>query len=267
MVLTTMNVCEGGEMREADIESAPAEIASPLSSELKEVARKKIYFGHQSVGFNIVDGINDIIEIHQGSGLNLVKTNDPLAFKVAVFAHFTVGENGDPISKINDFERSMDKGIGGNAGIAFFKFCYVDINRTTSTEKIFATYKSTIERLKNKYPKTRFVHLTVPLTVSKFSLRSLINKVTGREDNNIRRNMFNEMIIQEYKSKDPIFDLAAFESTYPNGNRSAFSGGGKTYYSLVPEYTDDDGHLNERGRRIVAAKLLKFLSKIDTEAN
>ena len=264
LVLMTISISEGGEMREDNNESAKTEAAAALDSVLKNVAGKRIYFGHQSVGFNILEGISDIVKDHPGSGLNLVKTNDPLAFKVPVFAHFTVGENEDPSSKIDDFARSMDKGIGGNAEIAFFKFCYVDVNRTTNTDKIFAAYKNTMERLKNKYPQTRFVHVTAPLTVSKFSVRSLIKKVLGTEDNNIRKNTFNEMIVREYKSKDPIFDLAAIESTYPDGSRSVFTVGGKTYYSLAPEYTEDDGHLNEKGRMIMAAELLKFLSQIDT---
>lgn len=264
VVLMTINIGEGGEMREANNESAKTEAAAALDSALRNVAGKRIYFGHQSVGFNILDGISDIVKDHPGSGLSLVKTSDPLVFKTPVFAHFTVGTNEDPSSKIEDFAHSMDKGIGGNAEIAFFKFCYVDVNRTTNIDKMFVAYKTTMERLKNKYPKTRFVHVTAPLTVSKFSARSLIKKVLGTEDNNIRKNTFNQMLVQEYMGKDPIFDLAAIESTYPDGSRSVFTAGGKTYYSLAPEYTDDDGHLNERGRRIVAAELLKFLSQIGT---
>lgn len=264
LALMTIHISEGGEMREDNNESAKTEAVAALDSQLRTVAGKRIYFGHQSVGFNILEGISDIVKDHPGSGLNLLKTNDPLAFKVPVFAHFTVGENEDPSSKIDDFARSMDNGIGGNAEIAFFKFCYVDVTRMTNTDKMFAAYKSTMERLKNKYPKTRFVHVTAPLTVSKFSARSLIKKVLGTEDNNVRKNAFNEMLVQEYKSKDPIFDLAAIESTYADGSRSVFTAGGKTYYSLAQEYTEDDGHLNENGRRIMAAALLKFLSQIDT---
>jgi len=264
LVLMTINISEGGAMRKANDEAENTEAAAALDSSLRNVADKRIYFGHQSIGFNILDGIGDIAKDHPGSGLNLVKTNDPLAFKVPVFAHFTVGENEDPSSKIDDFARSLDKGIGGNAEIAFFKFCYVDINRTTNIDKIFAAYKSTMERLKSQYPNTRFVHVTAPLTLSNFSVSSLIKKVLGSEDNNIRKNTFNEMLVREYKGKDPIFDLAAIESTYPDGSRSVFKEGGKPYYSLAPEYTEDGGHLNEKGRRIMAAELLKLLSQIDT---
>jgi lysophospholipase L1-like esterase len=54
--------------------------------------------------------------------------------------------------------------------------------------------------------------------------------------------------------------MAAVESTYPDGRPCTFRVAGRTYESLVPEYTTDGGHLNERGRRAVAAQLLVFLA-------
>lgn len=229
---------------------------------LQTVAKKRIYFGHQSVGLNIIDGINDILKEHPDAGLRIVKTTDPLALNSPVFAHSMVGENEDPVSKINDFVRSMETGIGGKAEIAFFKFCYVDITRNTDVDKVFASYKSAMQRLKDKYPNTQFLHLTVPLSLSLPSLKGWIKGVLGREDNNIKKNVFNAMLRREYGGRDPIFDLAAIESTYPDGRKASFISNGTTYYSLVPDYTHDDGHLNETGRRIMAGQLLKFLSQL-----
>ena len=34
---------------------------------------------------------------------------------------------------------------------------------------------------------------------------------------------------------------------------------GKEYYTLIPDYTDDGGHLNDLGKEIIAEKLLLFL--------
>jgi len=34
---------------------------------------------------------------------------------------------------------------------------------------------------------------------------------------------------------------------------------GKKYYSMTPTYTDDGGHLNERGRKKVAEQFLLFM--------
>jgi hypothetical protein len=49
------------------------------------------------------------------------------------------------------------------------------------------------------------------------------------------------------------------ESTFPDGTRETFSSDEKTYYALVPEYTYDDGHLNETGRKKAAEQLLLLL--------
>jgi len=54
-----------------------------------------------------------------------------------------------------------------------------------------------------------------------------------------------------------------YESTLPDGKRSKFTKDGKEYFDLAPEYTFDDGHLNERGRRWVAQHLLTFLSELN----
>lgn len=229
---------------------------------LQKVAEKRIYFGHQSVGLNIIDGIHDILKDHQGVELKMVKTTDPAVLNSPVFAHSMIGENEDPVSKINDFVRSMDSGLGGKAEIAFFKFCYVDITRSTDVEKIFSAYKSALQRLKEKYPHTKFVHLTAPLSLSLPSLKGWIKGVLGREDNNIKKNAFNAMLRREYGGSGLLFDVAAIESTHPDGRKASFTSSGTTYDSLVPNYTNDDGHLNETGRKIMAAQLLKFLSTL-----
>lgn len=78
------------------------------------------------------------------------------------------------------------------------------------------------------------------------------------------------MLRAEYEDKEPIFDLAAIESMSPGGKREIFEKDGSTFYSLAPAYTDDGGHLNEIGSKIVASELLYFLAnlkKIDTRTN
>jgi len=70
------------------------------------------------------------------------------------------------------------------------------------------------------------------------------------------------MLRKEYLGKEPLFDIAQAESTRPDGTRSTFTNNGTTYYSLVSEYTDDDGHLNELGQQAVAQDLLILLAKL-----
>jgi len=247
--------CGGGGMSSSN--------ATVSEAVLKKVAEKKIYFGHQSVGFNIIEGIDDILKEKTGNRLHIVKTDDPAMFKSPLFGHSTVGSNDDPTSKVQDFSSSMERGLGNTIDIAFFKFCYIDIHKGSDIGKIFMVYKETMDRLRKEYPKTRFVHVTVPLTVTEPSVKTFIKKVLGKEDNNIKRNAYNELLLKEYAGKEPVFDLAKVESTYPDGRKNTFSAGGKQYPSLVPDYSDDGGHLNLRGRRVVAAELLKFLASVE----
>jgi hypothetical protein len=74
----------------------------------------------------------------------------------------------------------------------------------------------------------------------------------------VRREQFNELMRAEYGPKE-LFDLAKFESTYPDGTRER---GDKSHFALVPDYTDDGGHLNARGREVICVQWLDFLSSL-----
>ena len=57
---------------------------------------------------------------------------------------------------------------------------------------------------------------------------------------------------------EPLFDLAGIESTLPDGTRcTQFLDRNRTP-GLIPEYTNDGGHLNDVGRAIVATAFLQF---------
>ena len=233
----------------------------PISA-WQKLTEKKIYFGHQSVGYNIIDGLKYIQREHPQVKLNIVEIKNASEVGRPMLAHSSLGENEDPRSKMQAFSNYLETGIGNNADIALLKFCYTDITAYSDIDKIFSEYKTTMERLKKEYPRTKFIHATVPLMVSKTSIRSLAKKVLGKEDHNIKRNRYNEMLKKEYLGKEPIFDIAQIESTRPDGSRSSFAKQGTTYYSLASEYTDDGGHLNEQGQRAVAQELLVELVKL-----
>ena len=233
----------------------------------KKLSEKKIFFGHQSVGFNIIDGIRDVMKECPQIKLNIIETHDPKQFDSPIFGHSRVGKNTDPNSKCDAFAEYLKSGIGNKVDIPFLKFCYVDVRANTNPQEVLDYYTKTIESLKKEYPKVTFVHFTVPLTVTKTSIKTWIKKIIGKKDiweydDNIKRNEYNELLKKHYKDKEPVFDLAGIESTFADGKRCTFSKDGKTYYSLVPEYTTDGGHLNEKGRKIVAEKLLVFLANL-----
>ena len=257
--------CSGGKMDTTNkiifpsIKDVPAEAWQKLS-------QKKIYFGHQSVGNNILDGVRDVMKKNPQVKVNIVELSKLNGFDNPFFAHSGVGKNEDPRSKCEDFTDIIDKKIAGKVDIAFFKFCFVDVVPNTDVNKLFAAYKETLVSLKEKYPKVMYVHMTVPLTAAQTGPKVLIKKLIGRPiggyADNMKREQFNAMILKEYEGKDAIFDLAKIESTAPDGSRAVFEKDGKTYPRMVPEYTNDGGHLNELGRKVVAEQLLIFLANL-----
>lgn len=242
----------------------------------ENLSQKKIYFGHQSVGYNIIDGINDLMKQNPQIKLNIAEINGIKDFSAGTFAHSRIGKNRDPGSKFEAFEKFVEQ-VGGNVDIVFVKCCYVDIGTGTDIERIFEVYKKKMAQMKKKYPEIIFIHFTVPLETSRipFEFWLKIFKSAGwsyrtkmiknikkiwRYDANIKRNEFNDLVRMEYGGKEPVFDIAEIESTYPDGRRETFTKEGNTYYSLLSEYTYDGGHLNEIGRKKVAEELLIFLA-------
>lgn len=125
-----------------------------------------------------------------------------------------------------------------------------------------------MSKLKIKYQDTTFIHVTVPLGTTKTSWKTWIKKLMRKKeiweyDHNVARNKFNDLLKKEYKGKEPVFDLAKIESTYPDGRAETFTREEKIYYSLVPGYTHDGAHLNEIGRKKVAEQLLILLANLN----
>lgn len=263
--------CSGGNMSEEKV-TLPS-INDISLQKWQKLAQKKIYFGHQSVGFNIMDGIKDVMKEHPEIKLNIIETNDYADLNTGIFAHSAIGENMDPESKLRDFSSLIENGMGNKADIAFFKYCFIDILPRTDIQKVFHEYKETMSKLEKNYPATTFIHVTVPLTSNlvgtkawirktKDFVKKIIGRPVYRNFDNDRRNQINRIIRQQYDGKEPVFDLAKIESTFPNGTRSSYTKGGITFYSMVQDYTYDGGHLNEAGRIKIAEQLLIFLANM-----
>ncbi|MBE2248154.1 MAG: SGNH/GDSL hydrolase family protein [Myxococcus sp.] len=227
---------------------------------LERVEARRVFFGHQSVGGNVIEGLTEV----SGGKLRVVEARTAGAFDQPGFVHTLVGRNEDPSGKVADFEKALDD-VAGRPDIAFFKFCYVDFTPSTDVEKLFAEYSASLTRLQAKYPKVTFVHVTVPLTVVQTGAKAWLKRRLGRapwgEQENAVRHRYNELLRAKL-SGQPLFDLAALESTRSDGTPQRFELGGAQVPMLVPGYTDDGAHLNAVGRRRVAEALLEFLAKL-----
>jgi hypothetical protein len=235
---------------------------APGEAEIARLARRMIYFGHQSVGQNLIDGVRAVLG---GRGaLRLVESDDPGALSAAGWVHSRIGQNGDPQGKLRAFQSLMASGFGDRAQVAFFKLCYVDFTPSTDPDALCAQYRTTLAALVGRYPQTIFVHVTAPLTTVqdgwKARVKALLGKPLAGAEENIRRGRYNDLLRRAYQGKEPLFDLAAAESQAADGTRATFERGGLRYEQLAPSLTDDGGHLNRSGQTRVARKLLLFLA-------
>jgi hypothetical protein len=240
-------------------------VASAITSHnLAKVSRTRVFFGHQSVGMNILDGVPGVYAAY-GIAPPMIEQNvTPTGQHGGFIDHAFIGENGRPWVKMHDFDAKMRSGIGQHIDVAMMKLCYVDVTGNTDVGALFATYGKTLAALGADFPEVAFVHVTVPLMTQQGVRSKLKSRLTGSNGSgpadNAARERLNALIRREY-SGGRLFDLAAVESTTPDGSRVAGTHQGQQYYRLYDGYASDSGHLNREGAQIVAAAWLNALAQ------
>lgn len=231
----------------------------------EQLSNKRIYFGHQSVGFNIIDGIEKVLAQHPAIKLSIVQTRkDDLPDK-GIFAHFKVGENTKPFTKIDDFVNVVGNELDKTPDIAFLKFCYVDVPDNVAVNKLFELYKLKTDNLKKEHPSLTIIHFTMPLKTQHFSWKTKLKNFIGKESwelsENIKRNHYNNLLLKEYKGLQPVFDIASYQATLQNGSKTFFKYKGEQFLYMQESYSSDGGHLNSSGAQVIAEQVLIFLAE------
>ena len=225
------------------------------SDDLAAVARSRVFFGHQSVGMNLLDGISAVYASHGVAPPRIAKGRLPLGTSSAYIEHDYIGENEKPFLKLQDFDKVMRDGVAQQVDVAVMKFCYIDIRTDTDVEALFAKYRDTIAALERDFPKVTIVKMTVPVTTERHGL-SMVKAWVTQSDRmgpaeNAARERLNTLIRRQY-AEDHLLDLAAVESTAPSGAVSTGNYQGQPYVSLYDGYASDSGHLNAEGSRLAA---------------
>jgi hypothetical protein len=240
-------------------------IQSVSDSQWTALASKRVFFGHQSVGGNIMDGVAEILSANPKIALRVVESRSADSASNAGFFHAAVGRNDYPLEKFKDFATVASSGFGKDGGIAMMKLCYVDIHTHTDAQALFDEYRKAVSEVKSRNPSVTVVHVTTPLTVNenwKGRLMSTLRGYSTQRQRNVVRHKYNELLRQAYSGKEPIFDLAHLESRFPDGRLSRYNAAGQPIPLLVAEYSDDGAHLNASARRMVAEQLLITLARL-----
>jgi hypothetical protein len=221
--------------------------------ERSAVQSVRIFFGHQSVGRNILTGIAEF-----APELSVVTTTDPGTIEGPALIEASIGRNGDPRSKDHAFLEAVSK--LGSEDIATYKYCYADMLAETDPDSLFAHYRNTLDAAARSGVRT--VAITMPLTTVAPTWKRWIKRALGKTTDlelNARRQHFNELLRKANMDR-PLIDLARLESTLEDGSSRSASFDDRPVEILASEYTDDGAHLNTRGRRHVAPLFLRALS-------
>lgn len=238
------------------------------SNKLEALSNKTYFFGHQSVGRNMLDGLRMVMQDNPAVKLKIIESESVTSLEPGTFMHANVGKNKQPQTKIDHYLGALDSGLGNKVDAAFLKFCYVDMSQTGDPQRLFNQYQSSVQALKTKYPGTTFIHFTLPLESIpggfKTTIKDLIGKEISERMDNVRRTEYNRLLREAYSGKEPVFDIARFESIDPTtGKATKFDLDGQQYEAMAPGNTDDGGHLSDSGKRWIAEQLIVFLANLE----
>lgn len=237
----------------------------------ERLATRRVFFGHKSVGRNVMAGVRRVVEARPDLGVRLVTTDDPSSVDGPALMDAEIGENRHPGTKDRAFADVLDAGFGEEAGsVALYKYCYVDMRPGADPEELFESYSSHVDALKDRHPHLIFAHVTMPLCRARGGWKEWLKIRLGRTTQtvlNYARNRYNELLRMRYGGVDPVFDLAHLESVRRDGTRAHTRHRGRDVYMLAPEWTYDGGHLNEEARERFGERFLAFLAGIERPEN
>lgn len=243
------------------------EYTKPTPIEWESFQQLHIAFGHQSVGNNLLSGVRTLA---QEQNIELSISDAASSSDAVVINQFPIGENGNPASKLDAFKTTLAQGAAASANVAQMKFCYIDFPPNVDPEALANTYIQQTSELSTQYPHITFIATTTPLTTIQTGAKALIKKLLGKQpagyEENWRRHQFNQTLRAHYGNSQALFDLAAVESLQ---GKSVFTVDNKVIESLTEAITDDGGHLNDVGQRLVASAWIRHLAalKLNNDAH
>ena len=233
--------------------------SAPTAEQWQRVLALRILFGHQSVGGNMLVGIQNLASEQH---IPLVVSESRKALPGPGIQHFKVGRNEDPNGKLADF-RSVISEQTSAPDIALLKFCFIDFAADIDANQLARNYIALFDELTLAHPHTIFIPMTSPLTTVQTGPRAWLKKLLGKEPggyaSNARRRAFNEALRARFGAGQHLFDIAALES---NRGRSGVEYRGERVESLSPQIASDDGHLNDRGERLLGGALIIHLATV-----
>ena len=110
-----------------------------------------MFFGHQSVGSNIVDALPEVFDTAGVEALEIVESRGPSGLRPGAPPHVH-RQNGDPLGKIAEFDRFIRGGVGDAVDVASSSCATSTSTRATTSGEVFEAYRDTMAALERDYP-------------------------------------------------------------------------------------------------------------------
>lgn len=236
-----------------------------VKADLATLANARVFFGHQSVGFDILDGVRRLAQ-EAGQPVRIEEIQGETPDSLPGLFHAKVGRNEAPESKCEGFTQVIDKAGANGYAVALLKFCYVDLGSRSlvqSPQQLFELYRKNVDALKASHPNLKLIHVTIPLESDPPGIKTWVKRKIGRstekDEVNQKRMAFNGLLRAQFGGPN-LFDIAKLESTHADGTQSAFQSAEGPVETLAQEYTHDGGHLNEAGQKHVALAFIQVIA-------
>lgn len=246
------------------------DVPSATVEQLEEIGELRIFFGHQSVGANILNSTSELFSAAGARIPKIVESDDAGLVDGPMIIHSFIGENRDPLGKVTEFDRILREGMGEQVDVALLKLCYIDVTEGVDVEALFADYRDMMSALEQDFPDVVFLYATVPLTTEAGGpvgrAKERVKDFLGRDyvnlpANNVTREQFNELIRAEYRGTGRLFDVAAVQAAGADGIRQVRSHSGVEYFAMDSRVASDPGHLNGDGSLLAGSALFAIIAQ------
>lgn len=227
---------------------ARGDAGGSLRADLAALRGRRVFFGHHSVGRDVLDGLAAI------AGESIADLS---------IESSGVGRNGRPLAKLDDFAARLERTPNDGLDLALVKLCYADFTPDTDALDLARAYCDAVRRVRAARPGLTLVHVTAPLVVRqtdwKSRARRLLRRTVWEDGANAARQAYNDRLRATFRG-EPLFDLAALESTHPDGRPEHHDVGGRPVPMMVPRYSRDGEHLGDEGKRLAGRAFARALA-------
>jgi hypothetical protein len=154
------------------------------TADLTAVARARVFFGHFSVGMNVLNAVPGVYADHGVSAPSIEQGGTQPGPNGGFIAHQFIGTEVDGKPPLEDFDRIMRGGMGRQVDVALMN-CWGDVKSNTDVDALFASYRDTMAALERDFPNVTFIHVTEPLTSEPglfAELKTRLKALLGRPD-------------------------------------------------------------------------------------